>query len=522
MAFKSMGPTPKVRRTLSFRIVTAFMVLLTFVLLVIALLATITLRNSLIDETDRNLRSSGRTLASITVDQLLNGSKSQVLPSDFYLYITYNRSNDLALPVGDFELINNQVAERYGTPANPEQLAYNETSIPFTVPSTLGRQEWRVITLDLQLTPTTLTSVGSVIVGLPLQPIEHTVANLFRTFVILLLAVFAVGALVSHFLVDRSLTGLRDIERATHEVAAGNLSVRVPTGTEGSEVALLGESINKMLSHVEHSFAVQSASEQRMRQFVSDASHELRTPLATVRGYAELYRLGGVPDDEVAGAMSRIESESVRMAHLVDDLLQLARLDERRKIKMQPEDLAVIALNTVNDFKVRAPQRPAQVIGLNGQAPQSVVVNADAERVTQVITNLLSNVLSHTPEGTQVEVAVGVARDGSNGTGAAVGGGGGTGSGAATGTGATAPAPGLVGIVEVRDHGPGIPIEEWDRVFERFYRTDSSRSRGSGGSGLGLAIVAAIMQIHGGSAEVAQTPGGGLTVRLKFPGVLQA
>lgn len=487
--FRDRRPTPKVWRTLSVRIVFAFMVLMAFVLITISWLATVTLRGSLIDETDRNLRSSGRTMATVTIEQLLDGSQSQVLPNEFFLYITYNNPYETESAT-QFTVVNPIIAEENGSPANPAELAQRPTSAPFTVPSTLEDQEWRIITADLTYSPTNLTSVGSVVIGLPLEPIEETVRNLAGALATLVLITLVLGALAAYLLVDQSLTGLRDIERATHEVAARNLSVRVPTGTDGSEVALLGESINRMLSRVEESFDAQAASEKRMRQFVSDASHELRTPLATIRGYAELYRLGGVPDDGVERAMSRIESESERMAHLVDDLLQLARLDERRKIHMQSVDLATTALNTVQDFHVRAPDWPADVIGLDGGEPTAVVVTADQEKVTQVITNLMSNVLTHTPEGTPLEVAVGVDPERPD-----------------------------VGVVEVRDHGPGISPEESERLFERFYRTDASRSRVSGGSGLGLAIVSAIMAIHDGQASVHETPGGGLTIRLEFPGV---
>ncbi|MDP9806188.1 two-component system OmpR family sensor kinase [Trueperella bonasi] len=487
--FPDDRPTPKVWRTLSVRIVFVFMLLMAFVLIMISWLATVTLRSSLIDETDRNLRSSGRTMATVTIEQLLDDSQSQILPNEFYLYITYDNPYE-SEPVTEFTVVNQIIAEENGTPADPRELAQRPTSAPFTVPSTIEEQEWRIITADLSYSPTNLTSVGSVVIGLPMEPIEETVRNLAGALATLVLITLVLGALTAYLLVDQSLTGLRDIERATHEVAARNLSVRVPTGTDGSEVALLGASINRMLSRVEESFEAQAASEQRMRQFVSDASHELRTPLATIRGYAELYRLGGVPDDGVELAMSRIESESQRMAHLVDDLLQLARLDERRKINMQAVDLASTAINTIHDFHVRAPDWPATVVGLDGGEPRSVVVTADEEKVTQVITNLISNVRTHTPEGTPIEVAVGID-----------------------------PANPKTGVVEVRDHGPGIAPEDADRIFERFYRTDSSRSRVSGGSGLGLAIVSAIMHIHDGQASVSETSGGGLTVRLEFPGV---
>ncbi|WP_353065306.1 sensor histidine kinase [Arcanobacterium hippocoleae] len=242
-----------------------------------------------------------------------------------------------------------------------------------------------------------------------------------------------------------------------------------------------------------------------MRRFVSDASHELRTPLATVRGYAELYRIGGVPADQVAHAFERVESEASRMAHLVEDLLQLARLDEGRQLRFTQVELVSTAMNAVADFLVRSPNSPAAVISLSGHELEPIVINADQDRITQLITNLLTNVITHTPEGTAVEVAIGIKdQDGND----------------------LAPHANLtqlqngVAVIEVRDHGPGIKDDDSERIFERFYRADASRSRDSGGSGLGLAIVAAICAAHGGSAKILHTPGGGLTVQLRFPSLL--
>ena len=256
------------------------------------------------------------------------------------------------------------------------------------------------------------------------------------------------------------------------------------------EVTSLSTSLNAMLTQIEASFLVREASEERMRQFVADASHELRTPLATMRGYAELYRQGAVREPaDVASAMERIESESTRMTGLVEDLLTLARLGQEPETAMGEVDLTVLAADAVTDARARAPQRRISLVGL-GQTLSPTVIQGAESRLRQVVTNLVANALKHTPEGTPVEIAVGVdATD---------------------------------AILEVRDHGPGVPLTERAKVFERFYRSDKARGRTGGGSGLGLAIVAAIVTQHSGRVGVADTPGGGATFVVRLPRTPQA
>jgi len=233
---------------------------------------------------------------------------------------------------------------------------------------------------------------------------------------------------------------------------------------------------------------VREASEERMRQFVADASHELRTPLATVRGYAELYRQGAVREpEEVASAMGRIEGEARRMSGLVEDLLVLARLDGRRPMQLGAVDLTVLVGDAAQDARAIDPGRRITLTGLDGELAPTVVPG-DEGKLRQVLANLVGNALNHTPPGSPVEVALG-----------------------------NRPAEGFA-VVEVRDHGPGINPQEARRVFERFYRSDPSRSRGAGGgSGLGLAIVAAIVDAHRGRVGVAKTPGGGATFVVHLP-----
>lgn len=473
-------PKQKLRGNLSAQILTASLLILGFALALVSVFATFSLRSYLMDETDRTLASSGQIVASQTIEAVLRGTTDQVLPNEFYLYVDYGPDNSL-------EAIYPSVKNEFGTPSNPDRLARMDTTEPMTVIGTHANTQWRVAVVPIS-TDTTNEQIGSVVIGLPLAGVEETVNNLRQVLFVFVIGVLVIGAIASYFILQSSLSGLRRVNLVAADVRSGDFSARVPVPDPSTEVGILGISINAMLEEIEQSFAARAASENSMRQFVSDASHELRTPLATIRGYAELYRMGGVPEDQVGQAFSRVEAESARMATLVEDLLQLARLDEHREEKFKRVDLAATALNTVADFLARTQGHEVNVTDLEGNEIESVIVVANQDRVTQVMTNLLGNVATHTPAGTPVDVLVGIDPEDS----------------------ATA-------VVEIRDHGHGISEADRERIFERFYRTDSSRYRGSGGSGLGLAIVAAIMAQHGGSARVLDTPGGGMTVRLCFP-----
>lgn len=468
------------------------MALLLVVFILISFIGAQTLRTYLTQKIDSELTTSGTEIASQTLDQIAPprgrevppSAYKQILPSEYFVYVVYNNVEPIVV-VGD------SVRRALGEPANSYALSQHKHLDPITVPGTKDHLEWRIISVPM-VSPQTQEPIGSVLIGLPMGTVDAAVTNLLQMLVAFELVLGVLGGAVSVLMIRRQLRGLHAIEVATRDVANGNLSRRVPSGPSGSEVGMLGRSINVMLAQIQESFEAKEASERKMKQFVSDASHELRTPLASVNGYAQLYRMGGVPAEQVGHVMSRIESESTRMGHLVEDLLQLARLDEGRKLNYSDVDLASVALNAVSDFEVRAPDYPIEVTNLDGGDPQSVMIIGDEEKITQIVSNLLSNVRAHTPSGTPVEVAVGKSRERTD-----------------------------CAIVEVRDHGPGIPEENRSRVFERFFRTDTSRSRESGGSGLGLAIVQAIMAAHSGDAEVAETPGGGLTIRLKFPRLME-
>ncbi|SDG12039.1 two-component system, OmpR family, sensor kinase [Blastococcus aurantiacus] len=345
---------------------------------------------------------------------------------------------------------------------------------------------WRVMTGRL---PDGYTLV----VGIDLEDDEKAIGRLVRIEVFVGLAVLAMLGVAGYLLVRNSLRPLAEVERTAQAIAAGDLSQRVPEGDQRTEVGRLSTALNGMLARIESAFRAQQASEaeargseEKMRRFVADASHELRTPLTSIRGFAELYRQGAVgSDQEVARLMSRIEAEGSRMGVLVEDLLLLARLDQRRPLSLTPVDLAAIAGDAVHDARAVQPERPI-TLHLDESLTDVPVVLGDEGRLRQVVGNLVTNALTHTPPGTRVGVSVG--QD----------------------------AGGDVLLLRVSDEGPGMDAADAARAFERFYRADTSRTRNgdgaeAGGSGLGLAIVASLVEAHGGTIALDTAPGRGAT-----------
>lgn len=318
----------------------------------------------------------------------------------------------------------------------------------------------------------------SVVVGLPTAIIDRTLGRIGLFTFALLSAVLAVVAVVTRRVIDNAITPLEkmrhtalNISRSPIGTGDTTISERVEVTDPESEVGELGEAFNQMLDHVDQALAARRASEAKVRQFVSDASHELRTPLTAIRGYSELTRrLNMDVSEDVRHALSRIESESIRMTELVEDLLLLARIDEGRELEMTKVDVAKLVKDAVNDAQVAGPDHSWSV-----KAARGLAVMADKHRLHQVITNLLANAKTHTPAGTAVSVT-------------------------ATGT------PTEVVIV-VADNGPGIPDDVRETLFERFVRADTSRQRATGSTGLGLAIVEGLVHAHKGTIAVTSEPG---------------
>ena len=367
---------------------------------------------------------------------------------------------------------------------------------PYTVESESGATRWRVLSLPL------VNGSGSVSIAVDMGVVEATVGRLVLIELAVGLVVVLLIGVAGWVLVRRSLRPLDDVERAAATIAAGDRSVRAPGADPRTEVGSLAQSFNTMVDTLtdaltaeqaaqraaRESAEVAQASEARMRQFVADASHELRTPLTSVRGFAELYRLGAVaPGTALDDAMGRIESEAHRMGLLVEDLLLLARLDEHRPLDREPVNLLDLAGDAAAAARATAPGRDV-VVEVDRDAPEARALG-DAARLRQVIDNLVSNALRYSPVEEPVRLRVGVVED----------------------------AAGRWAQLEVTDRGPGMDPEEAARAFERFYRADPARSRTDGGAGLGLAIVAAITSAHGGRVAVRTRPGAGATFAVQLP-----
>lgn len=383
------------------------------------------------------------------------------------------------------------------------------------------------------------------VVALPLEEADRIVGTYIAVYTAVALVTILLAALLIRGLVTLTFRRLSLVESTAMAIAAGDISQRLTDLEPTTEVGRLNTAINTMLDRVDRSLAQRDRTVQNMRRFIGDASHELRTPLVSVRGYAELYRMGAISGDEdTARAMERIEKEAIRMGVLVEDLLALARLDEERERELQITsiDLRPVARDAALDLRAASPGRTITVIDTTAQdaeplrrpqappiappaappaaaraagplgrlrrrpkpLPQTVmsidfteatdapvrtppIVLGEENKVRQVVTNLLGNARRFSPADGAIEIVVGADRHRG------------------------------VGTIAIVDHGEGIPPQIREHIFERFWRADTSRARETGGSGLGLAIVASIVESLHGSVRVDETPGGGATFIVSLP-----
>ncbi len=462
------------------RLVGIIATLLAAGLILAGVTASTLLESTLVEQVDDKLTTEGHSLAQASLNSPARGQGH--LPTDYYGRVTVDGQSEVLFAP------RYQTLDELGIPVLPvltPREAYSRAGAPFTVTSSRGGAGWRAVVFPVARTD------GYVTIALPLDDVAETVSSMTWVLVGSGIAIVLIGGAAGWWAVRRSLRPLREIETTAAAIAEGDLSQRIPAAPPSTEVGRLGLALNGMLAQIERAFDVRAASEARMRRFVADASHELRTPLATIRGYGELYRMGALTTkDQLDDTMGRIEGSATRMGGLVEDLLSLARLDERRPLRRDAVDLTVLAGDAVSDLHALDPDRRVTLAPL-GAAVGPTLVAGDEPRLRQIVANLVGNVQAHTPAGTPVEVVVGLEER---------------------------PDESVWGVLEVQDHGPGIDPEHAARVFERFYRVDASRGRGAGGgAGLGMAIVAAIVEAHSGEVGIRQTEGGGTTVRVAIP-----
>lgn len=460
------------------------LVLLTSMLIALAIsvasmVALSTMRSQMSDQLDNEMRTNASTVYSFLVNDTALPSNGPLVK--FQAFLLDADGNVLNSVMSTTTEDSSPIVQGWTS----EQVAKNKER-GISVPSVKGTSQWRIMAFNSGDSP------YSMIIASPLDATNRSVASAGLLTIVFGLATLFASIAMTWVIVTRAFEPLARVEQTAARIAAGDLSQRIENYNPHTELGHLSTSLNTMLSRIEEAFEAQKHSEVKMRRFVGDASHELRTPLVTIRGYSELYRHGALQTDEaIASAMSRIESESKRMGQLVEDLLTLARIDERRALENKRVDLLQIAIDASNDAFATSPDREVDVVGLGeGVDPVSAPVFGDESRLRQVVANLMTNAIRYTPEGSPLEIAVGSA-------------------GVAGGL--------SYAVLEVRDHGPGIHGEDRERVFERFYRADTSRTRETGGTGLGLAIVAGIVHQHEGFVSIAETAGGGATFRIEIP-----
>ncbi|TFD86167.1 MULTISPECIES: HAMP domain-containing sensor histidine kinase [Cryobacterium] len=427
--------------------------------------------------------------------------------------------------------------------------------------------EFHAIMVPVVISPT--GTYGTLVMAVSLRPTENTMATYLTIFLGFGAGVVLIGAMLTRVLVTTTFVPLREAEQTAAAIADGDFSQRLGGATPNTEVGRLNRSLNIMLSRIDRAFKDRARTIDQMRRFVGDASHELRTPLVSVRGYAELYRMGALqtPED-VAQAMERIEKEAIRMGGLVEDLLELARLDETKPLALTPVDLVPLARDAALDTMASSPGRQitvltppppsgprgddldvnidgdsGEILPLGNDSSESAttgtitrssgtgtptgaiafagatlarlrtrkprrggpvlpdvtptalpmdaqlppIVMAEENKIRQVITNLMGNAMRFTATDSPIELEIMVDSRAQRAS------------------------------IAVIDHGEGIPPQIREKIFQRFWRADSSRARETGGSGLGLAIVAAIVASHNGTVDVVDTPGGGATFRVSLP-----
>ncbi|WEO76600.1 HAMP domain-containing sensor histidine kinase [Cryobacterium sp. SO2] len=577
------------RVSLRSKITGVTVLMLTLGLLVSGVGTMVILQNYVVQQVDARLQTEAQTLLTNYLSSPLDEGSDKV-DSDYFVAVydqngvlkdrTWRDRPRASLPVVTMPLDLHSVISLDGavqklTDAESDT-EFHAVAVPFVINST--------------------GTYGTLLMAVSMQSAQNTVNTYLSIFLGFGVGVVVVGAMLTRLLVTTTFAPLREAERTAAAIADGDFSQRLGGATPNTEVGRLNRSLNTMLSRIDRAFKDRARTIDQMRRFVGDASHELRTPLVSVRGYAELYRMGALQTpEEVAQAMERIEKEAIRMGGLVEDLLELARLDETKPLALTRVDLLPLAQDAALDAMASAPGRhvtvltshpaefdgeateasidlahstgevpsPAKVApaplatpapptkaaaakaaaaaakaaakpapvkpdpsGTSGSttgtisfagatlarlrtrrpkrtdlsatapdAPQpaaappalDAVIMAEENKVRQVITNLMGNALRFSPTDSPVELEVAVDRRNQRAS------------------------------ISVIDHGEGIPPQIRDKIFQRFWRADTSRARETGGSGLGLAIVASIVASHNGSIEVLETPGGGATFRVWFP-----
>ena len=485
---------------------------------------------------------------------------------------------DNAPQIGSMVVVYGPDGERKAFYNGTASKALPELPSTFTVEQTYGQIDRRIELSDGDSGQHFLARVGVLQVNgspgvytqmviQPLAPTDRIVTAYIGIYAFVALLILIATALLTRWLVTLAFRNLRQVETTAMDIAAGDFSQRLTDIVPDTEVGRLKTAINAMLARIDGALGQRDATVRQMRRFIGDASHELRTPLVTMRGYAELYRMGAIrSDQDVAQSMERIEKEAIRMGALVEDLLALARLDERRDVTITPLDLRPIARDAALDLRVTSPQREVTVDDTTTRR-EIVLPTMTLDPLLDAEGDAASPANRRRAAPTTSAMAIAGAtlsrlrrkpKEGGETTPSPVEGAPVASPAPPAGVVRTAPRPAPIvlgdenkvrqvvanllgnarrftaddspiglrvgvdverdmGWIEIIDHGEGVPEQIRDQIFQRFWRADTSRTRETGGSGLGLSIVASIVDLLHGTVEVVDTPGGGATFRVSLP-----
>lgn len=527
---------------LSTRLVACTLAILTVAAFCISLSIQQLVGNYLLEKTDVQLASQAQFVYD-NVDSLRmkNSNQSSVGPNNYFMQVRDTHNKIISTPLIP---IKGSVVSVPKLPADGFDSKKIVTHKPYTAPAIVkgntnkvdaitkkaATAPWRVLVLtwgQKNSYNSELSVSGYVYIALSLSDQIDTVSTLTRYCIMVSIAVILFGAVFSAIIIQSALRPLKRIEKTASKIASGDLSKRVPSAPENTEVGSLAASLNSMLARIERGFNEQEDMTEKMKRFVSDASHELRTPLAAIHGYAELYTMWrNMPGEQERAddSIAHIKASSERMTELVEDLLSLARFDEGRGINIsQQVSLSPILSDAANDLHALDPARFVQQGYLTisdewklmsctncdferklqfhvGTLP-TVTLLGDGARLRQVMTNIVGNIHRYTPVDSPVEIAVGVMK-------------------ASITPNELSKLPSVkeslkefleaaevsqstdtghkYAVIRVVDHGPGVPEESLSRIFERFYIADPSRAREKGGTGLGMAIAQSVVKAHHG------------------------
>lgn len=424
-----------------------------------AVVVTSIMRDFTVTRVDEDLLKASQGWAARN-DFLRPDTSSARPPSDFYVQKLY--ADGSRIIVNDSE-------------SAPDLTDVKLDSAPVTVgPATPegGDIRWRVVA--------SYRDGVSTVVALNLNREDRIIEQLVLTQLTIGLLVLVVLALLAYIAVRASLRPLRGVEQTAVAIADGDLTRRVPTLSPNTEVGQLSRALNAMLGRIQRSVEEAHEQEQTMRRFVGDASHELRTPLTSLRGYTELYRSGAMRDADKV--LQKISDEAGRMNYLVEDLLSLTRA-EGSPMEVGKVDVFELVVGVASTLRVAHPESKISVFNHAEELP---MVKGDPQKLHRVVVNLVNNALVHGGADAEIHVGLNQSRV----------------------------------TIEVKDNGIGMSPEVTEHVFERFYRSDTSRSRATGGSGLGLAIVKSIVEAHQGTVSVESEPGVGTTFTVSLPQLL--